>query len=75
MAEARRLERLTTIQNLLIDVGSKIPLSQVASVLEVHWTQYNRENVSRLLVVSANVKGKIFRSVIESNPNTSQTSK
>jgi len=63
--EARK--DLTTIQNLLIDTntGSKIPLSQVASVLESTGPNtINRENVSRLLVVSANVKGRDLRSVV-----------
>jgi CzcA family heavy metal efflux pump len=63
--EARN--NLETIQNLLVDTptGNKIPLAQVARV------QYgtgpntiNRENVSRLIVVSANAKGKDLRSVV-----------
>lgn len=63
--EARN--NLETIQNLLVDTpaGNKIPLAQVATV------QYgtgpntiNRENVSRLIVVSANAKGKDLRSVV-----------
>lgn len=63
--EARN--NLETIQNLLVDTptGNKIPLAQVATV------QYgrgpntiNRENVSRLLVVSANAKGRDLRSVV-----------
>ncbi len=58
---------LQTIQNLLVDTptGNKIPLAQVATV------QYgtgpntiNRENVSRLIVVSANAKGRDLRSVV-----------
>lgn len=58
---------LTTIGNLLVDTpdGQKIPLSQVAKV------QYgtgpntiNRENVSRLIVVAANVNGRDLGSVI-----------
>jgi CzcA family heavy metal efflux pump len=58
---------LDKLQNLLIDTpnGNKIPLAQLASV------QYgtgpntiNRENVSRLLVVSANAKGRDLRSVV-----------
>ncbi|MFB2893586.1 efflux RND transporter permease subunit [Aerosakkonemataceae cyanobacterium BLCC-F50] len=63
--EARN--NLETIQNLLVDTptGNKIPLAQVARV------QYgtgpntiNRENVSRLIVVSANAKGRDLRSVV-----------
>jgi CzcA family heavy metal efflux pump len=63
--EARN--NLETIQNLLVDTptGNKIPLAQVATV------QYgtgpntiNRENVSRLIVVSANAKGRDLRSVV-----------
>jgi CzcA family heavy metal efflux pump len=58
---------LETISNLLVDVpeGKKIPLSQVAKV--VYGTgpnTINRENVSRLLVVSANVNGRDLGSVI-----------
>ncbi|MEG5138929.1 MULTISPECIES: efflux RND transporter permease subunit [unclassified Microcoleus] len=58
---------LETIQNLLVDTpsGNKIPLAQVATV------QYgtgpntiNRENVSRLIVVAANAKGRDLRSVV-----------
>ncbi|PSF31272.1 CusA/CzcA family heavy metal efflux RND transporter [Aphanothece hegewaldii CCALA 016] len=58
---------LTTIGNLLVDTpdGRKVPLSQVAKV------QYgtgpntiNRENVSRLIVVAANVNGRDLGSVI-----------
>ncbi len=63
--EARN--NIETIQNLLVDAadGNKIPLAQVAAV------QYgtgpntiNRENVSRLLVVSANVKDRDLRSAV-----------
>ena len=58
---------IATISNLLVDTldGQKIPLSQVAKV------QYgtgpntiNRENVSRFIVVSANVDGRDLGSVI-----------
>ncbi|MEB3309648.1 MAG: efflux RND transporter permease subunit [Snowella sp.] len=58
---------LDIIQNLLIDTptGQKIPLAQVADI------QYgtgpntiNRENVSRLIVVSANVSGRDLGSVV-----------
>lgn len=63
--EARN--NLETIQNLLVDTptGNKIPLAQVATV------QYgtgpntiNRENVSRLIVVSANAKDRDLRSIV-----------
>jgi CzcA family heavy metal efflux pump len=58
---------LDVLGNLLIDIpgGQKIPLAQVAKV------QYgsgpstiNRENVSRLIIVSANVSGRDLGSVI-----------
>jgi CzcA family heavy metal efflux pump len=58
---------LTSIQNLLVDTptGSKIPLAQLASVVNgTGPNTINRENVSRLLVVSANVKGRDLRSVV-----------
>jgi CzcA family heavy metal efflux pump len=58
---------LETISNLLIDVpsGQKIPLSQVAKVdYGTGPNTINRENVSRLIVVSANVKGRDLGSVI-----------
>jgi Cu/Ag efflux pump CusA len=58
---------LETIQNLLIDTasGNKIPLAQVAKVKEgTGPNTINRENVSRLIVVSANVKGRDLRSVV-----------
>jgi len=63
--DARR--DLTAIQNLLVDTptGGKIPLAQVASVVNgTGPNTINRENVSRLLVVSANVKGRDLRSVV-----------
>jgi CzcA family heavy metal efflux pump len=63
--EARK--DLSSIQNLLVDTstGSKIPLSQVATVVESTGPNtINRENVSRLIVVSANVKGRDLRSVV-----------
>ena len=58
---------LETIRNLLVDTpkGQKIPLAQVAEV--VYGTgpnTINRENVSRLIVVSANVQGRDLGSVI-----------
>jgi CzcA family heavy metal efflux pump len=66
LSESSR-NNLETISNLLVDVpeGKKIPLSQVAKV--VYGTgpnTINRENVSRLLVVSANVNGRDLGSVI-----------
>ncbi len=56
-----------TIANLLIDTpsGQKIPLAQVAQIQEATGPNtINRENVSRLLVVSANVSGRDLRSVV-----------
>jgi CzcA family heavy metal efflux pump len=58
---------LDAIQNLLIDTptGQKIPLAQVAQVVYGNGPNtINRENVSRLLVVSANVSGRDLRSVV-----------
>ncbi|MBO3463719.1 efflux RND transporter permease subunit [Aetokthonos hydrillicola Thurmond2011] len=58
---------LETIRNFLIDVpnGQKIPLSQVAKVdYGTGPNTINRENVSRLIVVSANVKNRDLGSVI-----------
>ncbi|APB34382.1 Cation efflux system protein [Gloeomargarita lithophora Alchichica-D10] len=58
---------LDTIRNLLIDTptGQKIPLAQVARIdYGTGPNTINRENVSRLLVVSANVSGRDLRSVI-----------
>ena len=63
--EARN--NLETIQNLLVDTpaGSKIPLAQVANVkYGTGPNTINRENVSRLIVVSANAKGRDLRSVV-----------
>ncbi len=62
---ARR--NLETISNLLIDLpnGQKIPLAQVAKVeYGTGPNTINRENVSRLIVVSANVNGRDLGSVI-----------
>uniref|UniRef100_B8HTD0 Heavy metal efflux pump, CzcA family n=1 Tax=Cyanothece sp. (strain PCC 7425 / ATCC 29141) TaxID=395961 RepID=B8HTD0_CYAP4 len=55
------------IANLLVDTpnGQKIPLAQVAQIREATGPNtINRENVSRLLVVSANVSGRDLRSVV-----------
>lgn len=58
---------LPTIRNLLVDTpaGQKIPLAQVAQI-EDGWgpNTINRENVSRRILVSANVSGRDMRSVI-----------
>lgn len=56
-----------TIGNLLVDTptGQKIPLAQVATIREATGPNtIGRENVSRLLVVSANVDGRDVRSVV-----------
>jgi CzcA family heavy metal efflux pump len=58
---------LEAIGNLLVDTpdGKKIPLSQVASIdYGTGPNTINRENVSRLIVVSANSKGRDLGSVI-----------
>lgn len=58
---------LDVIRNLLVDTpnGQKIPLAQVAQVdYGTGPNTINRENVSRLLVVSANVNGRDLGSVI-----------
>jgi Cu/Ag efflux pump CusA len=55
------------IANLLIDTsnGQKIPLAQVAEIRAATGPNtIGRENVSRLLVVSANVSGRDLRSVV-----------
>ncbi len=62
---ARR--NLETIRNLLIDTpkGQKIPLAEVAFIdYGTGPNTINRENVSRLIVVSANVAGRDLGSVI-----------
>jgi cation efflux system protein involved in nickel and cobalt tolerance len=59
---------LDTIRNLLIDTptGQKIPLAQVARIdYGTGPNTINRENVSRLLVVSANVSERDLGSVVE----------
>lgn len=63
--EARN--NLEIIRNLLIDTptGQKIPLAQVANIdYGTGPNTINRENVSRLIVVSANVSGRDLGSVI-----------
>lgn len=58
---------LDTIRNLLVDTptGQKIPLAQVAQIeYGTGPNTINRENVSRLIVVSANVSGRDLRSAI-----------
>lgn len=63
--EAR--QNLDTIRSLLIDTpnGQKIPLASVAKIEEGKGPNtINRENVSRLIVVSANAKGRDLRSIV-----------
>lgn len=58
---------LETISNLLVDTptGQKIPLAQVAKIdYGTGPNTINRENVSRFIVVSANVNGRDLGSVI-----------
>jgi CzcA family heavy metal efflux pump len=59
--------KLDTIRNLLIDTptGQKIPLAQVAQIdYGTGPNTINRENVSRLIVVSANISGRDLGSVV-----------
>ncbi|MBW4646279.1 MAG: efflux RND transporter permease subunit [Goleter apudmare HA4340-LM2] len=59
---------LDVIRNLLVDTptGQKIPLAQVASIdYGTGPNTINRENVSRLIVVSANVSGRDLGSAVE----------
>ncbi|KKD35094.1 CusA/CzcA family heavy metal efflux RND transporter [Limnoraphis robusta] len=59
---------LDTIRNLWVDTptGSKIPLAQVANInYGTGPNTINRENVSRLIVVSANVSGRDLGSVVD----------
>ncbi|MBD2183360.1 efflux RND transporter permease subunit [Aerosakkonema funiforme] len=63
--EAR--QNLDTISNLLVDTpdGNKIPLAQVATIDSgTGPNTINRENVSRLIVVSANARGRDLRSIV-----------
>jgi CzcA family heavy metal efflux pump len=66
-------QNLDTIRNLLIDTpsqsanesGAKIPLAQVATIENgTGPNTINRENVSRLIVVSANASGRDLRSIV-----------
>lgn len=64
----RDRSNLETIRNLLVDTpaGSKIPLAQVARIdYGTGPNTINRENVSRLIVVSANVAGRDLGSVVD----------
>ncbi|MBD2562432.1 MULTISPECIES: efflux RND transporter permease subunit [Nostoc] len=60
-------QNLDTIRNLLIDTpsGQKILLAQVATIENgTGPNTINRENVSRLIVVSANADGRDLRSIV-----------
>jgi CzcA family heavy metal efflux pump len=60
-------QNLDTIRNLLVDTpnGQKIPLAQVATIENgTGPNTINRENVSRLIVVSANANGRNLRSIV-----------
>ncbi|BDA73923.1 cation efflux system protein [Calothrix sp. PCC 7716] len=66
--QERYRHNLDVLGNLLIDTpnGQKIPLSQVAKVdYGSGPSTINRENVSRLIVVAANVSGRDLGSVIK----------
>ncbi|MBW4629072.1 MAG: CusA/CzcA family heavy metal efflux RND transporter [Brasilonema octagenarum HA4186-MV1] len=66
--QERYRNNLDIISNLLVDTpkGQKIPLAQVAKVnYGTGPSTINRENVSRLIVVSANVSGRDLGSVIK----------
>ncbi|OKH50306.1 cation transporter [Calothrix sp. HK-06] len=66
--QERYRHNLDILGNLLIDTpsGQKIPLSQVAKVdYGSGPSTINRENVSRLIVVAANVSGRDLGSVIK----------
>ncbi|MBW4494638.1 MAG: CusA/CzcA family heavy metal efflux RND transporter [Oscillatoria princeps RMCB-10] len=57
-----------TLRNLLVDTpaGQKIPLAQVAKIdYGTGPNTINRENVSRLIVVSSNATGRDLRSVVD----------
>lgn len=60
-------QNLDAIENLLVDTpnGQKIPLAQVAKIdYGTGPNTINRENVSRLIVISANAKGRDLRSIV-----------
>jgi len=60
-------QNLDVIRNLLVDTpdGNKIPLAQVATIDNgTGPNTINRENVSRLIVVAANAKGRDLRSTV-----------
>ncbi len=60
-------QNLDTIRNLLVDTpdGQKITLAQVATIENgTGPNTINRENVSRLIVVSANAKGRDLHSIV-----------
>jgi len=66
--ELRQRNNLETIRNLLIDTpnGQKIPLASVAKIdYGTGPNTINRENVSRLIVVSTNVSGRDLGSIVE----------
>lgn len=66
--QERYRKNLDVISNLLVDTpnGAKIPLAQVAKVeYGTGPSTINRDNVSRLIVVSANVSGRDLGSVIQ----------
>ncbi len=59
---------IETIRNLLVDTptGQKIPLAQLAQInYGTGPNTINRENVSRLIIVSANVAGRDLGSVVQ----------
>lgn len=61
-------DNLETISNLLIDTptNQKIPLVQVAKIdYGTGPNTINRENVSRLIVVSSNATGRDLRSIVD----------
>lgn len=66
--EEKSRRDLETIGNLLVDVpnGKKIPLAQVSRIdYGTGPNTINRENVSRLIVVSANATGRDLRSLVD----------
>ncbi|NET61176.1 MAG: efflux RND transporter permease subunit, partial [Symploca sp. SIO2E6] len=66
--QAESRNNLDTIRNLLVDTptGTKIPLTQVANIdYGTGPNTINRENVSRLIIVSANVAGRDLGSVVK----------